>query len=161
MRFQTRKNHVIDLLFPIAIFFVFAVSALTVILLAANIYQSTTARASENYNARTALSYISEKVHQNDIDGGISAGIFDGCDSLILEQTFDDSNYFTYIYEDDGYLKELFVKEGIDASASSGKAIIPVSDFTVDDTGDGLFHFSVTDENNQTASVVVRERSSL
>ena len=42
MRFQTRQRHVIDLVFPIALFFVFAASALVVLILAADIYASTT-----------------------------------------------------------------------------------------------------------------------
>ena len=33
----------------------------------------------------------------------------------------------TYIYEDDGYLKELFVQENIDFNKKDGKKIIPVS----------------------------------
>ena len=161
MRFQTKKNHVIDLLFPIAVFFVFAVSALTVILLAANIYQSTTARSSENYTARTSLSYISEKIHQSDVEGGISIGTFDGRDSLILKQTYEGSLFCTYIYEDGGYLKELFVKDGTDASAQSGKNIIAVKSFSMESQKNGLFHFTVTDSQDETASVTVRERSSL
>ena len=61
----------IDFLFPVALFFVFALSALTVILLAARIYQSTTESSSLNYTARTSLSYINEKIHQNDCDGAV------------------------------------------------------------------------------------------
>ena len=60
MRFRMKRNHMIDFLFPVALFFVFALSALTLILLAARIYQSTTENSSLNYSSRTCLSYISE-----------------------------------------------------------------------------------------------------
>ena len=86
MRFHTKRKHMIDYLFPIALFFVFALSALTVLLLAARIYQSTTENSSLNYTSRTSLSYISEKIHQNDMDGKVTIGSFDGCDALIMEQ---------------------------------------------------------------------------
>ena len=46
MRFRTQQNHMIDFLFPVALFFVFAVSAMTVILLATGIYRSTTEHSS-------------------------------------------------------------------------------------------------------------------
>ncbi len=48
MRFQTRSSHVIDLIFPIALFFVFAASSLSVLILAADIYASTTNRMAAN-----------------------------------------------------------------------------------------------------------------
>ena len=38
MGFRLKRRHIIDFLFPIALFFVFALSALTLILLAAGIY---------------------------------------------------------------------------------------------------------------------------
>ena len=75
MRFRTKRRHMIDFLFPVALFFVFALSALTVLLLAARIYQSTTENSSLNYTSRTGLSYISEKIHQNDLGGHVSIGI--------------------------------------------------------------------------------------
>ena len=49
MGFRLKRRHIIDFLFPIALFFVFALSALTLILLAAGIYQSTTERSSLRY----------------------------------------------------------------------------------------------------------------
>ena len=68
MKFRTRQKHIIDFIFPVALFFVFALCALTVLLLSARIYQSTTDSSSRNYTARTGLSYVSEKIHQNDTD---------------------------------------------------------------------------------------------
>lgn len=160
MRFQTRKNTVIDFLFPIALFFVFAVSALTVVLLAANVYQSTTTRASDNYTTRTSLSYISEKIHQNDVAGGISIGSFDGCESLILKQEYNKESYSTYIYLYDGNLRELFIKDGINATKMDGKIIIAVKSFQMKVLNDNLFQFTATNQDNQTASIIVSPTTS-
>ena len=160
MRFQTRKNTVIDLLFPIALFFVFAVSALTVVLLAANVYQSTTTSASYNYTTRTSLSYISEKIHQNDINGGISIGSFDGCESLILKQNYNKESYITYIYVYDGNLRELFIKDGINATKMDGKIIIAIKSFQMKALNDNLFQFTATNQDNQTASIIVSPTTS-
>ena len=106
MRFRTKHKHMIDFLFPVALFFVFALSALTVILLAAKIYQSTTEHSSFNYTSRTCLSYIAEKIHQNDVGGTVSIGTFDGCDALVLEQAHGEDTYYTYIYVHENELKE-------------------------------------------------------
>ena len=52
MGFRLKRRHMIDFIFPIALFFVFALSALTLILLSTQIYQSTTENSSLQYTAR-------------------------------------------------------------------------------------------------------------
>lgn len=159
MRFRVKQRHMIDFLFPVALFFVFALSALTVILLATRIYQSTTENSSLNYTSRTSLSYISEKIHQHDSGGTIAIGTFDGCDALVLGQSTGGATYYTYIYSWQDELKEIFLKEGADTNASAGQTILKVSDFTMEQVGDGLFSFQCTDEAGQTARTLVAVRS--
>lgn len=161
MRFQIKRKHMIDFLFPIALFFVFALSALTVILLAARIYQSTTENSSLNYTSRTCLSYISEKIHQNDLQGCVRVGTFDGCDALIMEQSREGETYYTYIYAYGNELKELFTKKGVDASAVSGRTILEVQSFSIERLSDDLLKFSCTDNKNQEASAVISIKSNL
>lgn len=159
MGFHLKRRHMIDFIFPIALFFVFALSALTLVLFAARIYRSTTENSSLQYTSRTGLSYISEKIHQNDGHGRIQAGSFDGCDALVMEQTFKEETYFTYIYAYDQNLKELFVKEGVDASAADGRTILEIQDFSISQLSENLFRFDCTDAKNQSASTIVGIRS--
>lgn len=159
MQFQTKRKHMIDFLFPVALFFVFALSALTVILIAARIYQSTTENSSLNYTSRTSLSYISEKVHQNDLNGAVTLGSFDGCDALIIKQSVEEDIYYTYIYADNNELKELFIKDGAFANAASGHKILDIQDFSIEQISDNLLKFSCTDRTNQTASSIIGIRS--
>ena len=159
MRLQTKHKHMIDFLFPVALFFVFALSSLTVVLLAAGIYQSTTEDSALNDTARTSLSYITEKIHQNDTKEMVSLGTFDGCDALVLQQTYNDENYYTYIYAYENELKELFIKDGANATASDGKVILQVKDFSIEQVNDRLFKFQCVDKDDRTASVIVGLRS--
>ena len=159
MRFQEKRQHIVDLLFPIALFFVFAVSALTVILLAARIYRSVSLDASRHDTARTSLAYISEKIRQGDADGSISLGEFDGQTALILKQSNEDTDYYTYIYAYEGKLMELFVRDGTAAAASSGKLIMPVADFSMEQLDDSLFSFTCTDTDGHSARIVAGIRS--
>lgn len=161
MRFHTEKKHMVDFLFPIALFFVFAFSALTVILLATNIYREATESSSLNYTAGTSLSYIGEKIRQNDQSDAVSIGSIDGCESLILKQNRNGENYLTYIYVNQGNLSELFVKEGVTALASAGTVIMPVTDFTMEQRSDGLYAFTCTDTKGESSSAVVGVRSGL
>lgn len=159
MRFQIKRKHMIDVLFPVALFFVFALSALTTILLAARIYQNTTEHSTLNYTSRTSLSYISEKLHQNDYDGSIYTGSFDGCDAIVMEQTHENETYYTYIYAYDQELKELFIKKGVDASASSGRTILEVEDFSIEQLSDQLLRISCSDQKGRQASTIVSVKS--
>ena len=65
MKLLSQKRHAIDFLFPVTVFFVFTISALTVILLAARIYQSTTDDSQRNYTSgmrRTKLPIVKAKI---------------------------------------------------------------------------------------------------
>ena len=58
MRFQRQKNHVIDLLFPIAVLFVFAISSFLVLVLSAHIYSSQTQKMNTGYTVHTSLASV-------------------------------------------------------------------------------------------------------
>lgn len=155
----SKRKHMIDFLFPVALFFVFALSALTLILLAARIYRSTTENSSRNYNSRTGLSYISEKIHQSDDGGRIYPGEFEGCEALVIEQNYNEKTYRTYIYTFEGTLRELFVRDGTYAKASDGNSLLEINSFSIEQVSDGLLKFNCTDGMNRQASALVGIRS--
>lgn len=97
MKLLSQKRHAIDFLFPVTVFFVFTISALTVILLAARIYQSTTDDSQRNYTSGTALSYLTEKLRQNDREDGIFLDELDGTQAVVLRQETADASYLTYL----------------------------------------------------------------
>ncbi|MEF9946161.1 MAG: DUF4860 domain-containing protein [Lachnospiraceae bacterium] len=144
MKFSTQKKHMVDFLFPIALFFVFASSSLMVILLSSHAYQQTQTQARTNYAARTSLSYLSQKIRQNDETGAVSLGKLQSQDALIIKQVYHKETYLTYIYQYEGALRELFLKEGADIPPASGKPIAKVDSFTVEAVNPQLYRFTVT-----------------
>ncbi len=156
---RLKRRHMIDLLFPVALFFVFALSAVTLILLAAGIYRSTTENSSLQYTSRSSLAYLSEKIHQCDENGGVYMGTLEGYDALILEQTYGDAVYHTYIYACEEELKELFIKDGVEAEAKNGRTILEVKDFNLEQISDQLFRFTCTDTEDRTSVAVMGVRS--
>lgn len=155
MQSNTKRRHMIDFIFPVGLLLVFALSALIVIMIAVRVYQSSVDNSFLNYTSRTGLSYISEKVHKNDVDGQVYIGEFDGHEALVMTQSEDGETYHCYIYADDGALKELYVKAGASADAAAGHKIMDVSDFTMEKISDGLFKISCTDEDKNTASTII------
>lgn len=148
------KKHRIDALFPILLFLVVTLFALLVIVLSAKIYKNTTENSHRNHQARIALSYVSEKIHQQE-KSSISMTTFHGVDALVIDQTYDENLYHTFIYYADGAIRELFMKEGTKASLSDGKVILEVLDFSMETADEGLLYFTCTDSHNQQADSYV------
>ena len=155
-----KKQHSIDFIFPIALFFVFASTALIVLLATSNIYQNITETSEASFQQSTTLSYISEKIRQNNsVDGeNIYLCKFDGCDALAIAQDYNDISYVTYIYELDGDLKELFIQKGITASAQTGTTILQIQKLQMKELSDGLFQFTCTSSDNTSDSIIISTR---
>ena len=159
MRFQTRSSHVIDLIFPIALFFVFAASSLSVLILAANIYASTTSRLAANDQNRTALAYISEKIRQNDTQGAVGLSVIDGTDCLTMSAVYNGTPCTTYIYEYEGMLKELFINDGVPVTLKDGKDIMEIASLSMEQLDERVYQFISVDSDGYESSLIASERS--
>lgn len=158
-RILTQKQHVVNLVFPIALFFVFAISALLVLLLAANLYHKNTDTVLQDDDRYAVLSYLSEKVIQNDVDGGISITTRDGVDCLTIASYYNETAYVTYIYEYEGMLKELFIRADADISFANGSDITACYGLQMEETTPGVFTFTAADRSGCTSSLTAAERS--
>ena len=148
MNFKKQNGHMVDILFVIALFCVFAISALMLVTIGASVYQNTVENMDVNYTSRTSYAYLTEKFRQNDLYDSISVGEFGGQDAVILSQTIDEVTYHTYLYLYNGYLTELFTKADNDLGAQAGQKILPLKDFTLEELEEGLFEFHLINESN-------------
>lgn len=158
VKFHQIREHTIDILFPLVVFFVFAASAVTVILLAANIYSNSVQGSARMYNSATALSYIQEKLHQNDVSGGVRIEELDGTKALVLEQSHEGQRYCTYIYACDGTLRELFTRQELEFDPEEGRQLLKAREFDCSWLKVGLLQIRYTDDagNEETACVSVQ-----
>lgn len=162
MRTKQERNHIVDVLFVLALFVVFTLSALVLVILGANVYRQTVSYMDENYDARTAYSYLTEKVRQNDLYDSISIGELEGTTALVLTQEINDTTYATYLYLHEGNLRELFMRQGSDIGAdplSAGQEILPLRDWNPEMAGDCLLHISLTLEDNTQKELYIALRS--
>lgn len=58
---MNKNKHVIDLIFPLSLFFVFISSCVIVLILSFHVYKETLDLEQVNYESRTALSYMYKK----------------------------------------------------------------------------------------------------
>ena len=145
MRVTVSSRHLLDILFPLGLLLTFVSSAVLVLLLAADVYGDITERSAAGYTDKTAAAYVTEKIHQNDLDGCVYAGDLNGIPALVLEHPNDRAVYCTYIYYYDQALRELLIPKDAQVGAESGREILPLQDFELREIKDGLFRFSFTD----------------
>ncbi len=155
MNFAKRNKSVVDFLFILALFGAFAITALFVVLFGSRIYKTTVSNMNTNYEKRTAMSYLTEKIRSHDYTGGVDVSDIDGTgDSdvhsvLKLYQNEGERRYVTYLFLADGYLKEFTADENYDFDYSSGTNILAIDDFSVSRQTDGLYRFNITDTNGE------------
>lgn len=159
MKRRNEKKHVIDFLFPLAVFFVLAASSVAIVVLASGFYSRQVKASSDSYSGRTALAYVTEKMHQNDENGAIEDGTFDGENALVIRQRYDEKDYVTYLYAYDGYLRELFIQDGTEAKASDGRKILETKDFEAKEISDGIFHLYCENEDGKKTDTFVSVKS--
>lgn len=123
------------------------ISALFIVLFGARIYKKIVADADTNYNARTAIAYFSEKLRQHDTADGVEVIRNGDAPVLRLTEVYGDNIYYTYLYESDGYIKEITSPADYEPMYDTGQNILPVSSFLVEKTGELLYRFDITDED--------------
>ena len=159
MRYQKQRSHVMDLLFVIALFGVFAVCAFIVTLIGANVYKNVTDAESGHSVTRTASAYLLQKVRTGDSGGSVSAETQNGIQALTIRETIDGTEYVTYIYCHDGKLKELFEKASGGFAPEKGTDVMELSSMAVEQDGP-MLRFAVaegTPEESRFSAVLLSE----
>jgi len=161
-RFGRRRGKTVSatqIIFIIVLFAFFAAGAILVILFGARVYKSTVEKSTANYSSRTLLSYVTEKIHQNDRAGSVSVDEFDGILALVLKDADADTPYTTYIYFYDGNVRELTAVDGAEVQPDAGTAVLEAEEFVPEDLGNGLFRFTCTDAQGEKSETCVSVRS--
>ncbi|HKM20822.1 MAG TPA: DUF4860 domain-containing protein [Lachnospiraceae bacterium] len=155
MNIKRSGKHTVDILFILALFGAFIVSALLIVVLGARVYQNTVDHAAHSFTSRTSLAYVTEKIRQHDEEGAVSIAEVEGQSVLRLSQKYGDTSYYTYLYDYDGYLKELTVEDFYQPALSQGQDIIPINELKMNKVNDSLYSFKITDTDDNVISFFV------
>lgn len=140
------NRHIVDVLFVLALFGVFAACALMLVTIGAGVYKKTVANMNDNYAERTAYSYLMEKLRQNDSTDVISLNEIAGTPVLTFTTNAGEETVCTCLYLYDGYLKELFVRKSALTDAqilAAGQNIMPLSSLEMEKTENGLIRLTL------------------
>ena len=150
-----REKSIVDTIFVFMIFGILMLCALFVVLFGAKIYKRTAHDMDVNFNSRTSIAYVTEKVHQHDRKGCVEITINNGQPVLKLKQYVNDDEYCTYLYPHEGYLKELTAKGDIGLIESAGINILKLNEFRAEKISDSLYRFNIRDEYNNSTEFYV------
>lgn len=131
------KGQSTQFLFIMLLFFTLAISALFTILFGAKVYENIGQRMEDNFQKITPLAYVSNQIKQSDRFDSVSITTREGISVLKLSQTYNDQEYETLIYYQDGSVKELFTSVDSGLTLDAGIEIMKT---------DGIF-FEMISEN--------------
>lgn len=156
---KERKASSVASIFPLLLLLVFAIFALFVLMFSANIYKSQLNSSSLNNESKIAVSYLCEKIHQNDTAGSIDVINIDGSDVLELKQNVGGVDYSTLLYFFEGSVRELFIKSGKSVDLSNGEEIISAKTLEIERTNANLLNIQCSDDKGNSSSIMIAIRS--
>lgn len=161
MKKRAGQQHMIDILFVLSLFCVFAISSVLLILFGSDIYKKTVQQMDENYTSRTSISYITEKIRQSDVECAIRIVTQDNTQILMLTQVINDIPYATSLYEYDGYLYELFARTDLDLPLDAGQPVLELHSLSFKQIVPNILEISFSEEINSEQKIYVSTHSNM
>lgn len=159
MHKKANNQHMIDILFVLSLFCVFALASVILILFGADIYKKTVASMNANYATRTSATYLTEKIRQSDVCDSVYIDDSAGYQRLVMTREIDGLTYATSLYEYDGYLYELFARTDISLPEDAGQQVIAISQLDFSLISDSLLRISFVDETGNSSTIYVNLHS--
>lgn len=148
-----KKNCGFDVIAGLFLVCLFSASLFFALAAGARVYKSVSGVMAEQYTARTAIGYVTAKLHQSDKADGVALGTLDGVPALIISEAYDGVAYDTYVYCWDGYITELFCPASESLLPSDGLPVVACCDLDFSRQGNLIRIDCVTDGGAETAYV--------
>jgi hypothetical protein len=138
-----------DVFFAVLVFALFTTVALLLAAIGARVYQTANETLTADYDERTSVLYLAQKLRQNDSAGLIRVVRFGDGDALVFSEEFNGQVYENWLYVADGYLREDLLAPGVKPESKYGQIIMPLESLTVDQSrmDSGLIIVRVTMAN--------------
>lgn len=148
-------RHTVDVVFVVALFCAFAASALAVIIIGIDVYKGTVINLNDHFTSRTATTYVTQKIRQNNSNGRVTVGQVGTQPAVVIAGDGEGAGTTTYLYSSQGELMELFVKDGTAVSPGQGQKITEITKFEPKQVSASLLCLKMTDTTGQTRETYV------
>lgn len=150
------KGQSIQFLFTMLLLIFLVMSALFTILFGAKTYENIENRMNESFSSTTALSYISNKIKQNDNAGMVLVDNIQDISVLKLVEVYDKDVYNTLIYCKDGKLKELFSSADSKLTLDDGIDIMELEGISFENIEKNLIKIEILDDKRNYILLALR-----
>ena len=106
-----KKSHSVNLIFTVLLLGIFALAAIFVAVMGAKVYANSADKLHANFDTRTSIIYISEKIRTNAGDN-YSVREINGSPAIVLTENMDDMAFESWIFVADERLCEITVVKG-------------------------------------------------
>ena len=152
------KRHTLQILLMLALFGAYTICALFLNLIGANVYSMEASNIENNYDMRTGVLYLSEKIRQNDVENSIRVDQVSGSDALVLTENKSGKGYETWIYVYGDSLCEILTPPRSTIKLSAGQVIMPVKSMRAE-YKDQMLIITLYTMSNKTTELIIYPRS--
>lgn len=168
----TKKNngsqHNITGIFIFFLIGLFAVLSITLTVIGVRAYNRVSSSSVKNSESQIALSYILNKIHSNDslssaeddASSFVSVKNLNGMEVLCLGESGDWGTYWTYIYYNDGALRECYTSADEDFASmmDAGSVICELKSIEMNQESSSLIRITATQPDGQSQSLYIALR---
>jgi hypothetical protein len=129
------RRHSLDLVVVVALFFIYATSALFLCIIGAEVYRDTAEVMQSNYNQRTSALYVAEKIRQNDLADAMRIDSVEGSPALVLIEKRSGHNYETWLFVRERTLYEGLFAPGDAIDLKLCQPVMPMASLEVKQDG--------------------------
>lgn len=154
------QSHAISGLFSFALFSIFVILSLLLVVIGVDGYRKVVARSESIDSVRTTLGYISGKVRSDACSDGITLSSQDGLELLTLTSLDDDGEaQKLVIYHMDGALYELYYNaEEMDFEAEYGDRLVEIAAFEMQARENGMISLTAISADGSSETLHVPSR---
>lgn len=155
---MNKKIKRMNFLVGIVIWLTFALTSLLLVLVGARLYQGIYSNEQTYLSKATPLNYLTMKLRQNDRKNSIAIKKLEQQSALVLKEMLEDEIYETWIYIDEGYLKELYIKQGDSFKREDGEKVTTLNEMQLEWESPRLLNITLVDTEGIVQQELIRLR---
>ena len=138
------------MLFTILLLGIFALCAVFVAVMGVKVYANSADKMSANFDTRTSLVYLSEKIRSN--PGQVDVRRLGETKALVLTENINDTDYESWVFVYDDRLCETTIRSGDKVLPDAAQQIMDLKEFdaTITDSGVSLTVLTVAGNRDTT-----------
>jgi hypothetical protein len=144
-------------MFSITLLGLFALLSLSVAAMGSNVYAHNADKMESNFDTRTSLIYMAQKVRQTPADDFYVDQVGNE-DALVLRETYYGKQFESWIFYYNGGLQEVMVSEGENVVPSRGQKIMDLEGMKIKQT-DVSITITVKNQNGKDISITLAGRT--